>query len=173
MLLMRKIVYSLLLLVLFLVAAAPQAVAQDRVVQNRPYTDLRPFHFGVVVGTHFQDMELVNAGPQIVTAEDGTTSEAIISVDQDRWDMGFNVGVLGELRLNTHLQLRVAPTMYFGTRHLTPTASRASSARSSSRHTSPRRATSSSPPRVSTTTALTSWRASPPCSTSAARAATS
>ena len=119
MLLMRKIVYSLLLLVLFLVAAAPQAVAQDRVVQNRPYTDLRPFHFGVVVGTHFQDMELVNAGPQIVTAEDGTTSEAIISVDQDRWDMGFNVGVLGELRLNTHLQLRVAPTMYFGTRHLT------------------------------------------------------
>ena len=116
---MRKIVYSLLLLVLFLVAAAPQAVAQDRVVQNRPYTDLRPFHFGVVVGTHFQDMELVNAGPQIVTAEDGTTSEAIISVDQDRWDMGFNVGVLGELRLNTHLQLRVAPTMYFGTRHLT------------------------------------------------------
>lgn len=118
-LLMRKIVYSLLLLVLFLVAAAPRAVAQDRVVQNRPYTDLRPFHFGVVVGTHFQDMELVNAGPQIVTAEDGTTSEAIISVDQDRWDMGFNVGVLGELRLNTHLQLRVAPTMYFGTRHLT------------------------------------------------------
>jgi ABC-type uncharacterized transport system YnjBCD substrate-binding protein len=63
-LLMRKIVYSLLLLVLFLVAAAPQAVAQDRVVQNRPYTDLRPFHFGVVVGTHFQDMELVNAGPR-------------------------------------------------------------------------------------------------------------
>ena len=100
-----------MLLVLFLVAAAPQAVAQDRVVQNRPYTDLRPFHFGVVVGTHFQDMELVNAGLQIVTAEDGTTSEAIISVDQDRWDMGFNVGVLGELRLNTHLQLRVAPTM--------------------------------------------------------------
>ena len=47
---MRKIVYSLLLLVLFLVAAALQAVAQDRVVQNRPYTDLRPFHFGVVVG---------------------------------------------------------------------------------------------------------------------------
>ncbi|RJG08560.1 PorT family protein, partial [Alcanivorax profundi] len=28
------------------------------------------------------------------------------------------VGVLGEFRLNTHFQLRIAPAMYFGTRHL-------------------------------------------------------
>ena len=100
-------------------AVAMCAAAQERTVQNRPYTDLRPFHFGVSVGTHFQDMELLNAGPQVVTADDGTTTEAVISVDQDRWDVGFNVGVLGELRLNTYFQLRVAPTMYFGTRHLT------------------------------------------------------
>ena len=45
-----------------------QAGAQERTVENRPYTDLRPFHFGVLVGTHFQ--------------------------------------------------LRIAPAMYFGTRHL-------------------------------------------------------
>lgn len=95
------------------------ATAQDRKVQNRPYTDLRQLHFGVVVGTHFQDVELVNVGPQVITSDDGTTSEALVTVDQDRWDMGFNVGVLAELRLSTHFQLRVAPTMYFGTRHLT------------------------------------------------------
>ena len=51
--------------------------------------------------------------------EDGTVVEKTISTDQDRWDPGFTVGVLGELRLNTNFQLRVAPAMYFGTRHMT------------------------------------------------------
>lgn len=111
---MRKYIATLLLII---VALCSQA--QERKVQNRPYTDLRPFHFGVMIGTHFQDMELLNAGPQIITNDDGTPTEAIVSADQDRWDTGFNVGVLGELRLNTHFQLRVAPAMYFGTRHLT------------------------------------------------------
>lgn len=45
--------------------------------------------------------------------------ERTVSVDQDRWDAGFTVGVLGELRLNQTFQLRIAPAMYFGTRHLT------------------------------------------------------
>ena len=92
--------------------------AQERTVENRPYTDLRPFHFGVIVGTHLQDAEFVNAGPQTVTLDDGTTQETLVSVDQSRWDPGINVGVLGELRLSTHFQLRVAPMMYFGSRHL-------------------------------------------------------
>ena len=93
--------------------------AQERTVENRPYTDLRPFHFGVLLGTHLQDLELLNVGPQLITNDDGTTVEKVISADQDRWDPGFTVGVLGELRLNTHFQLRVAPALYFGTRHIT------------------------------------------------------
>lgn len=93
------------------------ASAQERTVQNRPYTDLRPFHFGVVVGTHVQDMEVRMAGPMTITTEDGT-QETLVTADQSRWDPGINVGVLGELRLSTHLQLRVAPMMYFGTRHI-------------------------------------------------------
>ena len=95
------------------------ASAQERRVQNRPYTDLRPFHFGVLVGTHLQDLEFTNVGPQVLTMEDGTVMEKTISTDQDQWDPGFTVGVLGELRLNTNFQLRVAPAMYFGTRHIT------------------------------------------------------
>lgn len=93
------------------------ASAQERTVQNRPYTDLRPFHFGVVVGTHVQDMEVRMAGPMTITTEDGT-QETLVTADQNRWDPGINVGVLGELRLSTHFQLRVAPMMYFGTRHI-------------------------------------------------------
>ena len=94
------------------------ASAQDRTVENRPYTDLRPFHFGVIVGTHVQDVELMNAGPQIIVGEDGTQQETLVTTDQSRWDSGINVGVLGEFRLSQHFQFRVAPTMYFGSRHI-------------------------------------------------------
>lgn len=95
-----------------------QAFSQERKVQNKPYMDLRPFHFGVIVGTHLQDLEMVNVGPQVLTADDGTPYESMVSVDQDRWDGGFTVGVLGEFRLNEYFQFRVAPAMFFGTRHL-------------------------------------------------------
>ena len=71
------------------------AMAQGSAVQNRPYTDLRPFHFGVVVGMHLQDIEFVNVGPQTIVADDGTSMQKVIACDQDRWDQGFNVGVLG------------------------------------------------------------------------------
>lgn len=93
-------------------------LAQERTVQNRPYTDLRNLHFGVLVGTHLEDLEFVNVGPQTITNDDGITQQVIVSTDQDRWDAGFNVGVLAELRLSTHFQLRVAPAMYFGARHI-------------------------------------------------------
>lgn len=95
------------------------AMAQDRTVENRPYTDLRPFHFGVLVGIHLQDIEFNNAGPTTYIDADGIEQQGLVTVDQDRWDPGFTVGVLGEFRLNTNFQFRVAPAMYFGTRHLT------------------------------------------------------
>ena len=106
-------------LLLLLLVWSISLFAQQRKVENKPYIDLRPFHFGVLVGSHLQDIEFLNVGPQIITLEDGTTEQRIITCDQDRWDPGFNVGVLGEFRLNTNFQLRVAPAMYFGTRHFT------------------------------------------------------
>lgn len=112
---MRRFLYLIILTAI----AVGQAQAQERTVENRPYTDLRPFHFGVLIGTHMQDLELVNAGPQMIVNEEGTTTETYISTDQDRWDPGFTVGVLGEFRLSRHFQFRIAPAMYFGTRHLT------------------------------------------------------
>ena len=49
--------------------------AQYQVVQNRPYTDLRTFHFGVTLGTHVQDIELKNVGPQNILYPDGITKK--------------------------------------------------------------------------------------------------
>ncbi len=105
--------------IIMTLCASLQGKAQERTVENRPYTDLRPFHFGVLVGTHFQDIEFNNVGPITYLDADGVEREGCVTVDQDRWDAGFTVGVLGEFRLNTHFQLRIAPAMYFGTRHLT------------------------------------------------------
>ncbi len=94
------------------------SLAQEFTVQNRPYTDLRKFHFGIIVGTHMQDMEFNNVGPQVITDENGVETPYVITTDQDRWDMGFHVGVLGEFRLTDYFQFRLAPTLYFGTRHI-------------------------------------------------------
>jgi len=105
--------------IIVLILSCINSHAQERTVQNRPYTDLRPFHFGVLVGFHLQDLELMNVGPQVITNEDGTSAEKLVTCDQDRWDAGFTVGVLGELRLNEDFAFRLAPAMYFGTRHLT------------------------------------------------------
>jgi hypothetical protein len=93
--------------------------AQDRKVQNKPYIDLRPMHFGIHVGLNMQDIELQNVGPQTITLEDGTVMQQTIVTDADRWNAGFSVGVLADLRLSNHLNLRVTPTMHFGAKHLT------------------------------------------------------
>ena len=99
--------------------AVVQMAAQDRKVQNKPYIDLRPMHFGIHVGLNMQDIELQNVGPQTITLEDGTVMQQTIVTDADRWNAGFSVGVLADLRLSNHLNLRVTPTMHFGAKHLT------------------------------------------------------
>ena len=113
---MRRLFFSIFVMLMSLATACAQT---GKTVQNRPYTDLRKFHFGLLVGTHLEDLELLNVGPQVIVNEDGTQTTRLITVDQDRWDGGFTVGVLGELRLNRTFQFRVAPAMYFGVRHLT------------------------------------------------------
>ena len=97
----RTITYILLLLLpLF-------AVAQERKVQNKPYIDFRPLHYGFFIGFHAQDMELANNG---FVTENGEAWYADIA----SYNPGFSVGVLADLRLGGHLSLRVIPTMHFG-----------------------------------------------------------
>ena len=112
---MRHTIYILTLLCLL----ATTGQAQTRTIQNRPYTDLRRLHFGVLVGLHLQDIDLKNVVPQLITFDDGLITEKTIVCDNDRWNAGFSVGVLGDLRLSKHFNLRFTPTMHFGAKHLT------------------------------------------------------
>ncbi len=108
----------ILLIIAGLIALASSAQS-DRRVQNKPYIDLRPLHFGILIGTHLQDLELENVGPYTMTDADGNVSEQYIMCDADKWNPGFSVGVLAELRLSTYFSLRFTPTMHFGAKHLT------------------------------------------------------
>ena len=85
--------------------------AQERKVQNRPYIDMRRWHYGFLFGMHMQDLEFVNNG-YVHTLEDGTQESWFADVAS--YTPGFSVGALGELRLTEFLALRFIPTMYFG-----------------------------------------------------------
>ena len=111
---MKRFFFCLTMLVVSLTA-----IAQERKPMNKPYIDLRPLHFGILVGANFQDVELENVGPQMVTLDDGTVVERNIVVDADKWNPGFTVGVLAEWRLSDHFSLRFTPQMHFGAKHLT------------------------------------------------------
>ena len=104
---------------LYLLALALNLGAQERKPQNKPYIDLRPTHFGISVGFHIQDIELQNVGPQLITLDDGTQTTETILCEQDNWNPGFSVGVLADQRLSKHFNVRLAPTMHFGAKHLT------------------------------------------------------
>lgn len=111
---MRKI-----LTIMILLAAVCRASAQERTAQHKPYIDLRPLHFGILVGMHAQDIEFENVGPQTVTDAEGVESVQTILCDADNWNPGFSVGVTAEVRLNANFSARLTPTMHFGAKHLT------------------------------------------------------
>lgn len=102
------------LAIIVLGAVCALARGQEGVVENRPYTDLRPVHFGIVAGMNMQDTEFTNVGPQVLS----TGEAADISCDQSAWDIGFHVGVLAEFRLSQYVAFRLAPQLYFNTRQI-------------------------------------------------------
>ena len=87
------------------ITIATGCLAQRRnVIQHKPYIDLRPMHFGISVGMNLQDIEFKTDAP--------------IVCDEDRWNAGFSVGVLADMRLSSYLNLRITPSMHFGAKHL-------------------------------------------------------
>lgn len=84
------------------------AFAQKERIMNKPFIDNRKLHWGFFFGLNIMDMEMKNNG--IV---DPATGEQWFT-ELSRHQPGFSVGVLGALRLNKYLELRLTPSMHFG-----------------------------------------------------------
>ena len=110
---MRRII-SIIILALLTITA----LGQQRKVQNKPYIDLRPLHFGIQIGLNMQDVEMRNKGPQLLEMPGMEPTERLVLCDADTWNPGFSVGVVADMRLSQHFNLRISPTMHFGSKHL-------------------------------------------------------
>lgn len=98
--------------ILAIVCIAGEAQLNGK-VQNRPYIDLRNFHYGFSFGLHQQSLIMPTTG--YIDPETGKQWFA----SNDRYDPGFTVGLIGDWRLNQNLSLRLLPTMHFATKHIT------------------------------------------------------
>lgn len=107
---MRYIRY-ILLLVLGLVVGLT-ASAQKRKIMYKPFIDTRRWHYGFNVGLHDQGLSLTNNG--YIDPETGEQWMA----ECDRQNFGFTVGVLGSLKLNKWLDMRINPGLNFGSKHI-------------------------------------------------------
>lgn len=98
--------------ILLILCFSASLSAQTKKLQNRPYIDQRRFHYGFLLGIHTQDLEFKNSGR--IDQESGEQWYA----DVDTYSPGFQVGILGELRINTFLALRSTPTLSFGQKRI-------------------------------------------------------
>ncbi|MFW5663439.1 MAG: outer membrane beta-barrel protein [bacterium] len=107
-------------------AATSQVQAQRNEAfkfENRPHHDQKPYHFGFSLGFNKMDFSLkpipnlhkVEMSPEdfIVTAEFDTLHSV-----RTRAENGFNIGIVSNLRLSDHFDLRFIPTLTFGDRNI-------------------------------------------------------
>ncbi len=82
--------------------------AQKQTIMNKPFLDERKLHWGFFVGMNIMDMELKNNG----NIDPASGEQWFVEVPS--YQPGFSVGVLGAMRLNKYLELRLTPSMHFG-----------------------------------------------------------
>ncbi len=79
--------------------------------QYLQYEDLRPYHFGFLVGLHTQDFQIVHTG---ATDADGNRWYGNVP----SYSPGFSVGVLGDYRISESFSLRLTPSIHFGSKSI-------------------------------------------------------
>ena len=115
----RDTFWAVIMLALLLIAplsGAGRLCAQERKIQNRPFLDDRVWHYGFLVGFNIQDLRLANNGTAYVNENHAVERWY---ADVPEYTPGFSVGVLGELKANDWLSVRIIPTMHFGDKKVT------------------------------------------------------
>lgn len=85
--------------------------AQQRKLQNMPYADQRIFHLGFTIGLSTQDLILTQSG---YINDDGEVWFSEIP----HYSPGFSVGLIADRYLNRYMNLRLIPTLHFGSKDL-------------------------------------------------------
>ena len=110
----RDTFWAVIMLALVLLApllGAGRLCAQERKIQNRPFLDDRVWHYGFLVGFNIQDFSIANKGLPYINSN-GIAEYWYADVPE--YTPGFSVGILGELKANDWLSVRLIPTMHFG-----------------------------------------------------------
>lgn len=122
----------ILLIVGFLMFMLPQSLmAQGTKPLNLKNYDNEPYHFGFIIAFNQMSyrMKFVDDYPLIPHASSEYPNTADVNFNKDatyyarsvesKQQPGFTVGVVGNLRLDRHFDLRLIPSISFGTRTLT------------------------------------------------------
>ena len=78
--------------------------------QNLPMADIRPIHFGFILGINAMDFGIKPSMLEI----DGKVYQADVS----QLTPGFSVGVIGDVRLGKYFNFRLIPSLHLGERTL-------------------------------------------------------
>jgi hypothetical protein len=90
--------------------------AQHQKVVNLPKYDYKPYHFGFIIGVNQMFFSLK-------TVEDLLPIDSLYVIKAEP-ELGFNIGIVTNLRLGRHFDLRFIPTLSFGERNLIYTLSK-------------------------------------------------
>lgn len=103
----RNRIVALLILMLIFISGVQ---AQRRVQINLPKYDLKDYHFGFILGINRMYFS-VDRVPEFEQLDS-------LYVLESTPEMGFNIGIVSNLRLSEHWDLRFIPTLSFGERNL-------------------------------------------------------
>jgi hypothetical protein len=106
---LKKVVFYIVLIALL--ANFSSTKAQRTRMPNNPNYDLKPYHFGFLLGLNNMDFTLKNV------QELNTNIDTLYGIEPSP-KLGFNVGILANLRLGEYFDLRFTPSLSFGERNI-------------------------------------------------------
>jgi len=98
------------LLVIFILLAFMGSSAQKATSLNMPKYDTKTLHFGFTISLNTMDFTIHNSGSFFGL-------DSVFSVENIP-HVGFNLGIVSDLRLNKHFNMRFLPGLDFGQRDL-------------------------------------------------------
>ena len=121
---MRLTLVKIVLLSVFLGTLFPVATAQKAKVRNLPNYDVAPYHFGFILGMN-QMLFTIKTNPGFQDVSYYAIETPDLFADSSRLyglehspAFGFTIGIVSNLRLGDHLDLRFVPSLSFGERDL-------------------------------------------------------